>query len=200
MGKANITDIPCLVLRLSDGDEKAFSELYDFFKPKIFFTAKKMCLCSEDAEEIVQEVFMIIWKTRKNLNHELSFNAYLLSILKSLIIKKSKKEARKIAYEVYAISHMEKAANETESQVYFRELEKISYSEIEKLPKTQKEIFKLKNVENLCANEIAEKMGISKRTVESHIYVATKTIKHVLQNKYDISIKSLAFFLFCLLY
>jgi RNA polymerase sigma-70 factor (family 1) len=200
MEKVRKTDIPSLVLRLSDGDQNAFSILYEFFKPKIFFTARKMCLSSEDAEEIVQEVFLIIWKNRGNLKSELSFNAYLLSILKSLIIKKSKKEARKVAYEVYAISHIETITNETESQVYFSEFERISFFEIEKLPKTQKEIFKLKNTENLCSKEIAEKLGISKRTVESHIYVASKTIRNVLQNKYDISIKSLALLYLSLLF
>jgi RNA polymerase sigma-70 factor (family 1) len=196
MEKARKIDIPSLVIKLSDGDGDAFSLLYEYFKPKIFFTARKMCLCSEDAEEIVQEVFLIIWKNRENLKSDLSFNAYLLSILKSLIIKKSKKEARKMAYEVYAISNHDKKTIETERQIDFWEYERISFAEIEKLPKTQKEIFKLKNMENLCSGEIAEKLGISKRTVESHIYMATKTIRTILRKKYDISLKSLAIIVF----
>lgn len=192
MNKEKAFDIPSAVSRLREGDEKAFSQLFEFFRPKIFNTSKKMNLSSEDAEEIVQEVFLIIWKNRQNLNSELSFNAYLLSILKSLIIKNSKKEARRIAYEVYAISTQETGTNETELQIEYSEFERISNSEIEKLPKTQKEIFKMKNNENLHSGEIAEKLGISKRTVESHIYVATKSIKNKLQKKYLIAIKSLA--------
>jgi len=193
MAKMRKIDIPSLVNRLCDGDQYAFSLLYEYFKPKIFFTARRMCLNAEDAEEIVQEVFLIIWKTRGNLKSELSFNAYLLSIVKSLIIKKTKKEARKVAYEVYAIANLDKVTHETESQVVFWELERISHAEIDKLPKAQKEIFKLKNMDNLCSDEIAVKLGISKRTVENHIYVASKTIKNVLQKKFDISLKSLVF-------
>ncbi|MCR9015266.1 sigma-70 family RNA polymerase sigma factor [Aquiflexum gelatinilyticum] len=192
MYKEKAFDITSAVSRLREGDEKAFSILYDFFRSKVFFTSKKMNLSTEDAEEIVQEVFLIIWKNRQNLNSELSFNAYLLTILKSLIIKKSKKEARRIAYEVYTLSTQEIESNETETQIEYSEFERISISEIEKLPKTQKEIFKMKNYENLHSGEIAEKLGISKRTVESHIYVATKSIKNKLQKKYLIAIKSLA--------
>jgi RNA polymerase sigma factor (sigma-70 family) len=200
MGKIKQSDIPKVVDRLREGDENAFSQLYDYFKEKIFFTSRKMCLSAEDAEEIVQEVFMIVWKNKRNLKSDLSFNAYLLSILKSLIIKRSRNEARKIAYEVYAIDHAEKVTNETALQVEFWEIERLSYLEIEKLPYTQKKIFKLKNFENLCSAEIAEKLGISKRTVENHIYVASKTIRNILQNKYDISIKSLVLFIFSLLF
>ena len=192
MNKEKAFDIPLAVSRLREGDEKAFSQVFEFFGPMFFNTSKKMNRSSEDAEEIVQEVFLILWKNRQNLNSELSFNAYLLSILKSLIIKNSKKEARRIAYEVYAISNQETETNETELQIEYSEFERISISEIEKLPKTQKEIFKMKNYENLHSGEIAEKLGISKRTVESHIYVATKSIKNKLQKKYLIAIKSLA--------
>lgn len=196
MNKEKAFDIPSAVSKLREGDEKAFSQLFEFFRHKIFNTSKKMNLSSEDAEEIVQEVFLIIWKTRQNLNSELSFNAYLLTILKSLIIKKAKKEARRIAYEVYAFSNLEIETNETELEIEYSELERVSISEIEKLPKTQKEIFKMKNYENLPSGEIAEKLGISKRTVESHIYVATKSIKDKLQKKHLIAIKSLAIGLF----
>jgi RNA polymerase sigma-70 factor (ECF subfamily) len=198
MGKIKQNDIPQLVARLREGDQIAFTHLYEFFSQKIFYTSKKMCLSSEDAEEIVQEVFLIIWKNRENLKCELSFNAYILSILKSLIIKKSKKEARKVAFEVYAITNLDKITNETEIQIDFWEIERISKSEIDKLPQTQKEIFKLKNNDNLCSAEIAEKLGISKRTVESHIYSASKTLKNILRSKYDISIKSLALLLYTL--
>ncbi len=186
-------NIPDLVSRLKRGDEKAFSELYLFFREKIFYTSKKMNLSSEDAEETVQEVFLIIWKNRNNLNCELSFNAYLLSILKSIIIKRAKKEARRMAYKVYEISTMETTSNETEKQIELKEFEEISIKEVEKLPKTQKEIFKMKNYENLASGEIAEKLGISKRTVESHIYTATKSVKQKLLSKYMIPAKSLAF-------
>jgi RNA polymerase sigma-70 factor (ECF subfamily) len=197
MKKEKAFNIPSAVSKLREGDEVAFSQLFEFFRPKVFNTSRKMNLGIEDAEEIVQEVFLIIWKNRSNLNSELSFNAYLLTILKSLIIKKSKREAMRIAIDVYAFSSKELESNETENEIEFVEFEKISYCEIEKLPASQQKVFKMKNFENLHSGEIAEKLGISKRTVENHIYVATKSLKDKLQKKYLIAIKSLVLGLFC---
>ncbi len=176
-------DIPSAVAQVKRGDEAAYKVLFGHFSEKIYLTARKMLLCHEDAQETVQEVFMIIWKNRENLNPELSFNAYLLTILKSLIYKKTKKEALKAAYVKYAIDQQEFVSNETENQVVLADLENMYLRQLEKLPKGQKEIFLMKNQQHLKAAEIAEKMSISKRTVESQIYKATKSIKlHLYKN------------------
>ncbi|WP_373523705.1 RNA polymerase sigma factor [Aquiflexum sp.] len=189
MEKKAAQNMPYLVSQLKEGSEIAFTELFRLFRPKIFNTAKKMFLSSEDAEEIPQEVFLIIWKNRKELKCELSFNAYLLAILKSLIIKKSRKEARRIAYEKYAINFYQDVSEDSESILENREMESFALAAVAKLPGFQKEVYILKNQENLGTEEIAIKMGISKRTVENHIYKATKTIKKSLMSKYLIPIK-----------
>ena len=49
-----------------------------------------MDLSHEDAEGVVQEVFLKIWKNRSKLDPELSINAYLIAIVRSLVIKKAK--------------------------------------------------------------------------------------------------------------
>lgn len=189
MEKKATQNIPSLVSQLKDGSELAFTELFRLFRPKIFNTAKKMFLSSEDAEEIAQEVFLIIWKNRQDLKCELSFNAYLLTILKSLIIKKSRKEAQRVAYEKYAINSYRDMSDDSEGILENREMESFALAAVAKLPNFQKEVYILKNQENLGTEEIAIKMGISKRTVENHIYKATKTIRKSLMSKYLIPIK-----------
>jgi RNA polymerase sigma factor (sigma-70 family) len=176
-------DIPAAVAQVQRGDEAAYKVLFGHFSEKIYLTARKMMLCHEDAQETVQEVFLIIWKNRDNLNPDLSFNAYLLTILKSLIYKRTKKEALKAGYVKYAIQQQDFYSNETESQVVLADLEDMYLRQLDKLPKGQKEIFVMKSQQHLKAGEIAEKMSISKRTVESQIYKATKAIKlHLYKN------------------
>ena len=184
-------DIPILVSQLKSGSESAYTELFRLFMPKIVNTAKKMFLSNEDAEEIAQEVFLIIWKNREGLKCELSFNAYLLTILKSLIIKKSRKEAKKIAYEKYAMQTQTAIYEDSDSLLEISELESIALAAVSQLPDYQKEVFLLKNQENLGAEEIALKMGISKRTVENHIYKASKSIKKSLSTKFILPLKPL---------
>jgi RNA polymerase sigma-70 factor (ECF subfamily) len=186
MEKKTSQNIPYLVSQLKEGNESAFSELFILFRPKIINTSKRMYLCNEDAEEISQEVFLIIWKNRQSLKCELSFNAYLLTILKSLIIKKSRKEAKRVAYEKYAINFQDQFSDDSERILENQELESIALEAVSNLPDYQKEVYILKNQQNMGTEEIAVKMGISKRTVENHIYKATKSIKRSLMTKYTI--------------
>ena len=186
-----------LVDRLSQGDEKAFEELYRLFSKKIYHTARKMNLCHEDAEGVVQEVFLKIWKNRVDLDPSLSINAYLITIVRSLVIKKAKKEARFFAYQQYNIPLYPDITNRTEDDLIYADLHQISSEMIYELPNGQKQIFIMRNMEYLSIDEIAGKLNLSKRTVENQIFRATKSIKErLLQIKIiSLSIFSIADFL-----
>lgn len=178
-GKKGIAD-PQLVVRISQGDEKAFEELYRLFSKKIYHTARKMNLCHEDAEGVVQDVFFKIWKNRSELDSTLSINAYMITIVKSLVIKKVKKEARFFAYQKYNIPLHPDCTNSTEEELIYNDLQRVSSEMIQQLPNGQRQIFNMRNVEYLPVDEIADKLNLSKRTVENQIFRATKSIKEKL--------------------
>jgi len=166
-----------LVGLLQTGDQKAYINLYNFFAPKILNTCKKMYLNQQDAEEVVQEVFLKVWEKRGQLDNTLSFNAYLLTIMRSLIFKRSRKQALDIAYQKYNIQFLSKEDNCTEEAILFEEIKSFSNKAIASLPKGQQEVFSLKFSEHLSADEIAVKLHLSKRTVENQLYKATKELK-----------------------
>ncbi|AKP53433.1 RNA polymerase sigma factor [Cyclobacterium amurskyense] len=169
--------VPKLVGLLQNGDQKAYDDLYKLFTPKILNTCKKMYLNQQDAEEVVQEVFLKVWIKRADLDNTLSFNAYLLAIMRSLIFKRSRKQALDIAYQKYNIQFLQKVDNSTEESILYEEIKSFSTKAIASLPKGQQEVFSLKFSEQLTADEIAEKLQISKRTVENQLYKATKKLK-----------------------
>ena len=169
--------VPKLVGLLQNGDQKAYDDLYKLFAPKILNTCKKMYLNQQDAEEVVQEVFLKVWIKRADLDNTLSFNAYLLAIMRSLIFKRSRKQALDIAYQKYNIQFLQKVDNSTEESILYEEIKSFSTKAIASLPKGQQEVFSLKFSEQLTADEIAEKLQISKRTVENQLYKATKKLK-----------------------
>ena len=141
----------------------------------------------EDAEGIVQEVFLKIWRNRINLDSSLSFNAYIIAIVRSIVVKQSKKKARFFAYQHYAISFSFDNSNETEDYIIFSDLDAISSKAIAELPAKQKQVFMMKNFQHLNVDEIAEKLNLSKRTVENQIYRATKSLREKLVNMKIIS-------------
>ena len=173
--KANRDDK--LVAKLRLGDEEAFEKLYKKFSRKVYCVARKMDLGHEDAEGIVQEAFLKIWRNRQNLDASLSFNAYLLTITKSLIIKAAKKRVQFNAYQNYAISYYSVASNETEDYVIFSDLNTVSSKVLDELPPKQKQVFMMKNFQHLPVELIAKQLQLSKRTVENQIYRANKVVK-----------------------
>lgn len=182
-----------LVSDLSKGDEKAFEKLYGLFSEKIYHVSRRMNLSHEDAEGIVQEVFLKIWKKRSKLDPALSINAYMISIVRSLVIKKAKKEARFFAFQNYSIPLYEFARNSSpEQDLIYSEFHHISEEIISQLPAGQKQIFILRHFENLSVEEIAEKLNISRRTVENQIFRSTKAVKEKLVKLKIISFSVLA--------
>lgn len=185
-GKGSLVDQK-LVIRIKGGDEKAFEELYRIFSKKIYYTARRMNLCHEDAEGIVQEVFFRIWKNRADLDPSLSINAYMISIVRSLVIKKVKKEARFFAFQKYKIPLYPDASNMTEDELIYNDLHRVSSEMVSQLPQGQKQIFMMRNMEFLSVEQIADRLNLSRRTVENQIFRATKSIKEKLYHMKIIS-------------
>lgn len=180
-----------LVSLLIKGNNHAYAKLYEIFSPKLIHTAERMFISREDAENVCQEIFLHIWQKREKLKPELSFHAYLLTILKTKLYKKAKSEARKIAYQKYSIQHVSNTNILTENHVLYEELKEISDKVIEKLPKQQKQIFLWKGNENISTDEIALKLGLTKRTVENHFYQARKTLRSEIEKAYALPVKHL---------
>lgn len=183
-----------LVIRLVQGDERAFEELYKLFSEKIYHIARRMNLSHEDAEGVVQEVFLKIWKNRSKLDPELSINAYLIAIVRSLVIKKAKKVARFFAFQQYKIPLVQQISSPgADDELIFSEFSQLTKEIIEQLPSAQKRIFQLRYFENLSVSEIADQLNISKRTVENQVFRSTSLVREKL-TKLKIISSGLLFF------
>ena len=75
-----------LVLRLIEGDEAAFCQLYSRYKDRLMFFAMKFLKSTDYAEDVLQDVFTNIWTGRKLINPEIPFAAYLFTIVKNRVL------------------------------------------------------------------------------------------------------------------
>ncbi len=179
-----------LVEGLVLGDEACFKNLYELFSVKVYNITRKMGLGHEDAEGVVQEVFLKIWKNRAKLDPELSINAYMFAILRSRVINQLKKQARFFAFQEYQIPLLQQVTNlSADSDLIYGEFHNLSLELIEKLPPAQRQIFKFRHLENKSIEEISEALNLSRRTVENHIFRSTKLFKEGL-DKLEIVSKS----------
>lgn len=170
------------VKKLRNSDLKAFEFLFTKYANKVYCVARKMSLGHEDAEGLVQDLFLKVWERRRDLDEQRSFNAYLLTIARSMIIKQYRKSALNTGYKKYALNFLRSSTNSTEENIIYEDLYALSSKYLDELPKKQKQVFILKNLENLTVEEIAERLDVSKRTVENQIYRASKTLRDKLSN------------------
>jgi len=166
---------------LRAGDIKSFSELFDRYGKRLYFFAKGYLKSDEDAEEIVQEVFMKIWSNREVLSTEKSFESYLFTIAKNGILNIIRKSKSEQAYLTYAKIHPEKNTL-LDDELNFTELKAAYQKTIENLSPRRKEIYLLSREQHLSNIEIAEKMNISVKTVENQMTSAIAEIKKNLQS------------------
>ena len=161
---------------LKNGDLKAFDDLFDKYSPRLYNFSLKYLKSVEEAEEIVQEVFMYIWDKREGLKPESSFNAYIFTIAYNIIKKYFIKKARENAFKddlIYALLQEENRLDQIiDYKLLLEKVEKL----VEALPTRRKEIFIKRKYEGLSVKQIAAQMGISPNTVENQLASAQKSL------------------------
>jgi RNA polymerase sigma-70 factor (family 1) len=175
-----------LVARLLNGSEEAFTELYHGYHKRIYFFALGYLKVREDAEEIVHDVFVQVWKTRTNLNQSLSFEGYICTIAKNMVYNLLKKRSYDQLYRDHVQLHVAPFSNETEEHIHYAELNRLTQEAISHLPARRKEVYQLCREEGLSHQEVAEKLGISINTVKDQMSKALEDIRQYLASNAQI--------------
>ncbi len=183
---ANIDPV-CFVSLLEKGETVAFEALFKLYYDKLTHIAKGYLVCHEDAEGVVQNVFLKLWENRSRLKKITNMNSYLYTMTKNACLDQLKHEKVKINY-LHNRYHKKLAIqrqflkDETASLLLKNELEQVIVKTLELLPEKCKKVFAKSRVEGLKHKEIAEELGISKKTVDNHISYALKHMRFHLRN------------------
>jgi len=160
-----------------------FRTLYKSYARTLIFYASKF-VDKASAEDLVQDVFLKIWKKRTFLVWEEGLPAYLYHAVQHACLDYLKRKHSKGHIENnYHIKLKIEELNYAENSAFFwqenQRLQSI-YKEIEKLPDKCREIFTMSYIEERKSTEIASLLNISKRTVEAQLYKALKLIRDAL--------------------
>ncbi len=166
-----------LVKSLKKGDLFAFDQLFSKYSKKLYYFAKGYLGSKEDAEGLVQEVFLMVWNKRKELKEHLSFNAFLYTVTYNAIRKYFRKKARAKKYLDKFLEDYDGEHNKTVADIEYNNLLELANKAIEELPEKRKLIFQLSRHKGLSNMEIAKCLDISKKTVENQIHSALKFLR-----------------------
>lgn len=171
-------------------DAQAFAALYNRHWKKLYKTACHYLKNQDAAEQVLHDAFVTLWTRRKFLKIE-NFSSYIFITTKYQVFKHLK--AAKISIVDYIENYDEAPAavhyNEGEKRLDYKDFETQLDQYLLGVPKRCKEIFWLSRVEHLSNDEIADQLGISKRTVENQI---TYALKHLRSSYKEFSIAGLS--------
>lgn len=164
-----------LLTSLKQGDERAFSEIYNLFWDKLYYLAYQVLRDQTDAEEVVQDIFLILWKKREDLAIE-NLNTYLaamvrFSVYRNLARKKQSKNRELIFQERLGVQFS--IDDSINNKMLLEKIFELS----NQLPDRCRLVFQYNKLEDQPLDEVAEMLKISKKTAEAHLTKALKTIR-----------------------
>ncbi len=166
-----------LVKALIKGDIEAFDALFARYSGKIFLLGKRYLGTREDAEGLVQEVFIKIWEKKEQIKEHLSFRAYLFTITYNTIRRYFRVKYRKPELLQEIPEELAAKAEQVATHVEFLELVEEVERAIESLSPRQRQIYKMSRQDGLSHKEIARLLSLRPKTVENHIHEAIRKIR-----------------------
>ncbi|MEG1686182.1 MAG: RNA polymerase sigma-70 factor [Bacteroides sp.] len=165
-----------ILLQLKQGNKEAFASLYSKYWSKVYHFSKLYLTSKEDAEEIVQEVFIKLWDIRAFIREEENFEGFLFIITRNIIFNQNRRKINETYYKASVIAAFDNFYT-IEEQIDADNLKDYIDQLISELPPRRREIFDLSRKGNKSYREIAELLNISEKTVENQISEALKYLK-----------------------
>ena len=173
-----------LISSLKRGDSKGYKFLVASYHQKLCTYAFSLTNDFDLAEDIVQNVFMSIWKNRNKLKKEFVVRSYLYRSVYNEFIDQYRKKKAVLTLEKKYIDALTYIVEE-EDEKSIDKLMKLVKNEIENLPPKCKQTFLLSKQEGLTNIEIAEYLNVSIKSVEAHITKAFNILRVNLKDKYE---------------
>lgn len=151
----------------------AFSELYDRHSPRVFAYCRRFLGNKEEAQDVLQETFIRLYKSSKRDREMTNVPAFILTIARNLCVNSQKKKKPLVSYEEFMV--VRENYNKDEEEL----LDLIKMA-MELLPEDYKEVFILREYEGLSYQDIADITDSSMANVKVRIYRAKQKVKDIL--------------------
>jgi len=182
-----------LLKGLKRSDHECFQNLFAKYSQPLYRFSLSYLKSTQAAEDVVQEVFLKIWRKRKEIDTTKSFQSYLFTIALNVIRKQFNKlsASNQLKHDLL-ISFADNKETFDEKDDFSEMVNKLEEL-IQQMPERRRKIFRMKKLEGKSQKEIAEKFDITPKTVEYHITEAMKFLK----NEFD-KLRTKGMIFFCL--
>ncbi len=180
-----------LILDFIKGDALSFDKIFSKYNKKVYAFSLRNLKNKEDAESIVQEVFVCLWKDREKLKDIRNLDGWIFTVCYNIIRKHFRQLIRERKHLQKFAEYSSEDDNTTATEVEYNDLLEKAEIIIDRLPPRQKAIFLLSKKDGLSNEEISVKLNITKKTVENQLTNAKSFIRKAIV---DEGLLSLLFF------
>jgi RNA polymerase sigma-70 factor (ECF subfamily) len=166
-----------LIKGLKQGEIKAFESIYKKFHLRLYSFCSKLLLNGDDADDVVQKVFITLWEQRERINIEKTLTGYIYTVARNIAYNDLKLAIHKTTAYESLINSKSNFHDIEKDEVLFNELTTVLNNLIEQLPPQRRLIFRLNRFYNLTYKAISHKLNISENTVDTQIRRALDFLK-----------------------
>jgi len=171
-----------VVAGIQKGNEVAFESIFKAYYSRLCSYANTMLNDSEEAEEMVQNTFIVLWENRANVDIHTSLKSYLYRAVHNSCLNRIKHMKVRQEHSAYVLHTQEEEVESTSHMVMGNELQQQINVAIEKLPPQCKRVFTLSRYENLTYAEIAAQLEISVKAVDKQMVRALRILREQLKD------------------
>lgn len=162
---------------LAQDNEEAFTLLYHKYWKRMLYKAMLKLQSEIDAEEVVQDAFVDIWKSRHRIEIQHSFSTYLAAIVRYKVMAKMAANKKQLLQHVENMNDLHVADHSTEQWLSFFDLQAEIETAVKALPEKCQLVFRMSREAGMSDKQIAGKLDISQKAVEAHITRALKSLR-----------------------
>ncbi len=175
-----------LIAAFNNGDETSFNRLVLKYQQKIYWHARRMTGNHFDAEEVVQEVLMVMYRKLKKFEQRSSLYTWIYKITSTRSINFINRRKVKETFSIDDNSLLNLKADEsiTDNIAAKEKLEKLD-NILQKLPEKQREVFILRNFDEMSYEEISNITGKSVGGLKANYFHAFKKVVELMKKEND---------------
>jgi RNA polymerase sigma-70 factor (family 1) len=166
-----------LLLLVKSGDEAAFTEIYNRYWAILYRHARRMLHDDDEAEDIIQETFILFLNKAPYLELKSTLSGYLYTTVRNRIFNHIEHDKVKDKYISSIEKFIDKADYQTDYLIREKQLSVLIEQEIAALPEMMRSVFELSRNSNLSYKEIAEQLDVSESVVRNNVSRALKILR-----------------------
>jgi len=172
-------DDPELLRAIRNGDHSAFKKFFEKHHSYLYHFLLKKGISEQQAEDLVQQAFVMIWEKRAQIDETKSLKAFLFRIAYTRMLNVFRDSKK---FDENADLTTEEETSTPEKSMETQELGKAIEDSIASMPEKRQAVFRLCFIQEFTYKDAAEFLDVSVKTIENHMGLALKELRGKLEN------------------